>query len=79
MGKADRLSRRPDWKIEVKKDNNNQVFIKNCWLHSLQEVVLEGPEVSYPKLQNMSEICLTLIQHQIPMDIWSYLCPKLGR
>jgi len=29
MGKADRLSRRLDWKISVNKDNENQVFIKN--------------------------------------------------
>jgi len=33
--------------------------------------------VSYPKLWNMSETCLTSIRHQIPMDIWSYSCPKL--
>ena len=29
MEKADRLSRRLDWKISVNKDNENQVFIKN--------------------------------------------------
>ena len=29
----------------VEKDNDNQVFIKDCWLCSLQEVVIEGPEV----------------------------------
>ena len=29
MGKADGLSRRLDWKIEVAKDNENQVFIKD--------------------------------------------------
>jgi len=45
IGKADRLSRRLDWKVRVEKDNDNQVFIKDCWLHSLQEVVIEGPEV----------------------------------
>ena len=45
MGKIDGLSRRPDWKVDVEKDNENQVFIKNCWLHSLQEVVIEGLEV----------------------------------
>ena len=45
MGKADRLSRRPDWKVGVKKNNENQVFIKDYWLHSLCEVVIEGPEV----------------------------------
>ena len=45
MGKADRLSRRPDWKVGVEKDNENQVFIKNNWIHSIQEVVIEGPKV----------------------------------
>ena len=45
MRKTGRLSRRPDWKVEVEKDNDNQVFIKNCQLHSLQEVVIEGPEI----------------------------------
>ena len=29
MGKADRLSRRADWKIGVDRDNENQVFIKD--------------------------------------------------
>ena len=45
MGKPDRPSRRLDWKIGVEKNNENQVFIKDCWLHSLQEVVIERPEV----------------------------------
>jgi len=45
MGKADRLSRRPDWKVGVEKDNENQVVVKEGWLHSMQEVVIEGPEV----------------------------------
>ena len=31
--------------MEVENDNNNQVFIKNCWLHSLHKVVIEEPEV----------------------------------
>jgi len=44
MGKADGLSRRPDWKIGVDKDNRNQVFIKNNWIRSMYEVVVEGPE-----------------------------------
>ena len=38
--KADRLSRRPDWKVGVEKDNDNQVFIKDCWLCNLYEVVI---------------------------------------
>ena len=45
MGKPDRPSRRLDWKIGVEKNNENQVFIKNYWIHSLAEVVIEGPEV----------------------------------
>jgi len=45
MGKADGLSRRPDWKIGVDKDNQNQVIIKDNWIRNLQEVVIEGPEV----------------------------------
>ena len=45
MGKADRLSRKPDWKVGVEKDNDNQVFIKDNWIHNLQEVVIEEPEV----------------------------------
>ena len=46
MGKVDRLSKRPDWKKEVEKDNENQVFIKDCWLYSLQKVVIEKLEVN---------------------------------
>ena len=45
MGKADRLSRRPDWKIGIEKNNKNQVFIENCQLCSLHKVVIKGLEV----------------------------------
>jgi len=45
MEKADGLSRRLDWKVGVKKDNDNQIIIKDNWIHSLEEVVIEGPEV----------------------------------
>ena len=45
MEKADRLSRRLDWKVGIDRDNENQIFIKDKWIHSLQEVVIEGPEV----------------------------------
>jgi len=45
MGKADGLSRRSDWKVGVERDNENQVFIKDNWIHRMQEVVVEGPEV----------------------------------
>ena len=45
MGKADGLKRRADWKVGVDRDNENQVFIKDNWICSLQEVVIERPEV----------------------------------
>jgi len=45
MGKVDRLSRRSDWKVGVDRDNENQIFIKDNWIRSMQEVVVEGPEV----------------------------------
>ena len=43
--KVDRLSKRLDWKVETENDNNNQTFIKEQWIYSLIEVVIEGPEV----------------------------------
>jgi len=30
----------------VEKDNENQVLIKEQWIHSLSEVVIEGPEAN---------------------------------
>ena len=45
MGKADGLSRRPDQKVGIKKDNDNQVIIKDNWFCRLEEVVIKGPEV----------------------------------
>ena len=45
MRKADRLSRRLDWKIGVDKDNEDQVLIIDNWIRNLQEVIIEGPEV----------------------------------
>ena len=46
MGKVDGLSRRSDWRVGVEKDNENQVIIKDNWICSMQEVVIEGPEVN---------------------------------
>ena len=43
--KVNELSRRPDWEVEVEKDNNNQIFIKDHWIYSLVKVVIEEPEV----------------------------------
>ena len=32
MGKTDSLSRRPDWKVEVERDNENKLLVKPEWL-----------------------------------------------
>jgi len=45
MGKMDKLSRQLDWKVGMEKNNDNQVFIKDCWFHSLSEVVIKGYKV----------------------------------
>jgi len=45
IGKTDGLSRQSDWKIGVENDNDNQVFIKNNCICSLEEVVIERSEV----------------------------------
>ena len=45
MGKADGLSRKLDWKVEIEKDNENQQLIIEEWIHSLAEVVIEESEV----------------------------------
>jgi len=45
MRKADGLSRRPDWKVGVENDNNNQTLIKEQWICSLTKVVIKRPEV----------------------------------
>ena len=45
MGKANGLSRRPDWKVGTKNNNSNQTLIKEQWIHSLVGAVIEGPEV----------------------------------
>ena len=45
MGKTDGLSRRPNWKVGVEKNNDNQILIKDNWIHSLEKVVIERPKV----------------------------------
>jgi len=49
MGKADRLSRRPDWEVGVEKDNEEQMLVKKEWLEAkrirVTEVVIEGVDL----------------------------------
>jgi len=49
MGKADGLSRRPDWEVGVEKDNEKQTLVKKEWLDMkrirITEVVIEGVDL----------------------------------
>jgi len=46
MGKVDNLSRRPDWEIEVERDNKDEMLVKREWLKVRKmkkiEVIIEG-------------------------------------
>ncbi len=56
MGKADGLSRRPDWKVGVDRDNEDQVLIKDNWICSLGEVIIEGPKVEIVEKLKKQEV-----------------------
>ena len=45
MEKVDELSRKLDQKVGIENDNDNQTLIKEQWICSLTEVVIERPEV----------------------------------
>jgi len=49
MGKADGLSRRPDWEVGVEKDNKEQTLVKKEWLEMkkvrVAEVIIEGVDL----------------------------------
>jgi len=49
MGKADSLSRRLDWKIGVKRDNEDETLVKKEWLENRRmekvEVIVEGVDL----------------------------------
>jgi len=46
MGKADSLSRRPNWEVGVERDNKNEMLVKPEWLEvrrtEIVEIVVEG-------------------------------------
>jgi len=44
MEKVNRLSKKPDWKVEIENDNKNQKLIKEEWVQGMTEVVEEGSE-----------------------------------
>jgi len=49
MGKADGLSRKPDWEVGVEKDNEEQTLVKKEWLEEkrvrMAEMIIEGVDL----------------------------------
>ena len=42
IGKADRLSRRPDWQEGVERDNEDRTLIRPEWVRGVETVIEEG-------------------------------------
>jgi len=42
MGKADGLSRRPDWQERIEKDNEDRTLIKPEWVRRVETMIEEG-------------------------------------
>jgi len=49
MGKADSLSRKPDWKVRVERDNENETMIKPEWLEvrktEVVKIIVDGVDL----------------------------------
>ena len=49
IGKTDGLSKRPDWEIEVERNNEEQILVKKEWLDAkrirIAEVIIEGVDL----------------------------------
>ena len=47
MGKADGLSRRPDWRKGIEKDNEDRMLVKAEWLRKagMEEILIEGVDL----------------------------------
>jgi len=49
MGKVNSLSRRPDWEVEVERDNEDETLVKPEWLEVRRtervEVIVEGVDL----------------------------------
>ena len=56
MEKTDSLSRRPDLKVEVENNNENQKLIKKEWVWEMLEAVVKKPEIILvEKIENTRE------------------------
>jgi len=41
---VDRLSRKPDWNVEMENTNENQKLMKEKWIREMTEIVVKGLE-----------------------------------
>ena len=53
IGKADSLSRRPDWKVEVEKDNEDKTLVKPEWLEVRK---METVEIIVDRVDLLEEV-----------------------
>ena len=49
MGKADSLSKRPDWEVGVQRDNEDEILVKPEWLEvrktEVVEIIVDGVDL----------------------------------
>jgi len=49
MGRADSLSRQPDWQVGIERDNKDRVLIKKEWMEvramQVEKVIIEGVDI----------------------------------
>ena len=62
MGKADRLSRRPDWQEGVEKDNKNQKLVKPEWIREVETIEEENLKKRIKKVQERDERVVKVVE-----------------
>jgi len=62
MGKADRLSRRPDWQEGVEKDNKNQKLVKPEWIREVETIKEENLKKRIKKVQERDERVVKVVE-----------------
>ena len=62
MGKANRLSRRPDWQEGVEKDNKNQKLVKPEWIREVETIEEENLKKRIKKVQERDERVVKVVE-----------------
>jgi len=75
MGRADSLSRRPDWQVGVEKDNEDRVLIKKEWMEvrvmQVEEVIIEGVDIieKIKKLEAKDDKVIKVVEEMKCADV----------